>query len=129
MAATEEIRRMLTIINRAHYEFDYEIDPSDSMEEICLGAEELIKEVTEVEVIDECDVTIYSIHQHYDYDDGNITYTSDGQIVDFNNVKWYRKDNHQQFVEISESEHTTEDYFVVDTIINSEGKKVLLLGY
>lgn len=120
---------MLTIINRAHYVFNYEIDPCDSLEGICLGAEELIKQEAEVEVIDECDFSPHVMYQHYDYDDGNITYTSDGQIVDFNNVKWYRKDNHQQFVEISESEHTTEDYFVVDTIINSEGKKVLLLGY
>lgn len=124
-----KIRRMLAMIDRAHREFDLEINIHDSLESIAIDAEECLLDEAEVGYTDICYWSENGMNQHYDYQDGQQTFECDGEIVDFRTCKWYKCTTEPYvYTQVNQQESKEGCYFAVDTIIDTNANKVLLIS-
>ena len=129
-----KVLRNLAMIKRAVEEFDMDVDSYDSLDEISEDAWNVIYDKVEYDRID----TDAELHQrrccgggqYLSWNDGKgYDFWSDGEIINYDCLQWWRFDEATgEYHTIKDYEaNEEEDFIETDTVIDSEGQKVLLL--
>ena len=120
--------RVINIISRAINDFGLEVDMNDSMQDILDQAMNAIEDAVEYDYISECERNRH--WNHISWNDGNgFDLEADGEFVSSDerfNV-YYRYEN-GHYRKIEWYEQTGEDYVMVYDVIDSNGKRVILVA-
>lgn len=123
------MKRTLNIIGRAVNDFDFEFDMNDSMQDVLDQASNVIMDNVEYDYISECESNKH--YDHISWNDGKgLDFEADGEFIcgEERNMKFFRKDIHDVFTEVAWYEHEKSDYILMDKIIDTDGKVVMLVA-
>lgn len=122
------MKRTLNIIERAIEDFGLEVDMKDSMQDILDKAMNTIENAVEYDYISECERSTH--WNHINWNDGyGFDLEADGEFISGNDRfnKYYRFEN-GEYKEIAWYDHTDDDYVMVYDVIDTYGKRALLVA-
>lgn len=121
-------KRVINIIERAINDFGLEVNMNDSMQDILDQAMNAIENAVEYDYISECERNRHWNHISWN-DDNGFYLEADGEFISSDeryNV-YYRYEN-GEYRKIEWWEHTDNDYVMVYDVIDSNGKRVILVA-
>lgn len=122
------MKRTLNIIERAIEDFGLEVDMNDSMQDILDQAMNAIEDAVEYDYISECERNGH--WDHISWNDGvGFELEADGQFLSSyeHDNKYYRYEN-GEYHQIPWYEHTDDDYVAVYDVLDTHGKRALLVA-
>lgn len=122
------MKRTLNIISRAINDFGLEVDMNDSMQEILDQAMNTIEDAVEYDYISECERSRH--WDHISWNDGKgFDLEADGEFIssDDRHNHYYRREN-GEYKAIDWYDHTDDDYVMVHTVIDTDGRRALLVA-
>lgn len=120
--------RAINIISRAINDFGLDVDMNDSMQDILDQAMNAIEDAVEYDYISECERNRH--WNHISWNDGNgFDLEADGEFIssDERHNVYYRYEN-GHYHKIEWFEQTDNDYVEVYDVIDSNGKRVILVA-
>lgn len=123
------MKRTLNIISRAINDFGLEVDMNDTMQEVLDQAMNTIEDAVEYDYISECERGTH--YDHISWSDGKgFDLEADGEFIssDDRHNRYFRKDDKGGFSEITWYDHTADDYVMVHTVIDTDGRRALLVA-
>lgn len=122
------MKRTLNIIERAIEDFGLEVDMNYSMQDVLDQAMNAIEDAVEYDYISECERSRH--WDHISWSDGNgFNLEADGEFISGNerSNKYYRYEN-GEYHQIPWYEHTADDYVAVYDVLDTYGKRALLVA-
>lgn len=123
------MKRVFNIIERAIFEFGYEPDMSDSLEDIFCEAQNVIENNVEYDYISQCETSNH--HEHIRWSDGRgFNYDADGYFLSSDDSRntYFRYKGNGEYEQIDWFEHDDNDYVLMDFVIDTDGMKVALIS-
>lgn len=122
------MKRTLNIISRAINDFGLEVDMNDTMQEVLDQAMNTIEDAVEYDYISECERGTH--YDHISWSDGKgFDLEADGEFIssDDRHNHYFRYEN-GEYKAIDWFEHTDDDYVMVHTVIDTDGRRALLVA-
>jgi len=123
------MKRVFNTIERVINEFDMEVDMSDSLQDIFDQAQNVITYQVAYDYISECESSNH--HEHISWnDDKGFSYEADGQFLssDDSHNTYFRRNENGEYEKIGWFDHNDNDYVLMDTVIDTDGRKVALVS-
>lgn len=122
------MKRTLNIISRAINDFGLEVDMNDSMQDVLDQAMNTIEDMVECDYISECERSAH--WDHISWNDGKgFDLEADGEFIssDDRNNHYFRYEN-GEYKAIDWYDHTDDDYVMVYDVIDTDGRRAVLVA-